>query len=100
MGENEALHTEVAQLTQQVRDHDSRQERDRHHFCMTISEMEQQLQSMAVGYEQVEQASEMLKRDNEKLVVSLEAAERIRGQSGVGAIAKSADRCLDLEREV
>merc|ERR1711879_696799 len=59
--ENDSLHSEVEQLSHQVEEHASRLERDRQQFYTTVSEMEQQLQSMAVGYEQVEQTAEKLR---------------------------------------
>merc|ERR1712194_787204 len=97
--ENDALHTEVAQLTRQVEQQCSQLDLDRKQFFVTVSEMEQQLQSMAVGYLQVEQTAEVLKRDNEKLVIAKEAAERVRGQDSSGAGSSPEDQCLSLERE-
>jgi len=95
--ENEALHTEVEQLSQELDERNAHFEHERRQLRTSISELEQQLHSMAVGYEQVEQTSENLVRENARLKVSLEAAERARVQAG-GA-GGAADRSLALERE-
>jgi len=92
--ENEALHEEVAQLTQEVEERSSRLEHERQQLRGTVSELEQQLQSMAIGYEQVERTSEALTRDNAQLRASLEAAERARRQG-----ADAPQRLLALEQE-
>merc|ERR1712232_1365796 len=73
--ENEALHAEVAQLEREVWERDARIENDQRRLRATVGDLEQQLQAMAVGYEQVERASEASMRENEELRAQL-ARER------------------------
>merc|ERR1712125_28684 len=62
--ENEALHTEVVELTQESVDTTARLELERSQLRTAVVELEQQVQSMAVGYEQMERTSEELSREN------------------------------------
>merc|ERR1712129_393501 len=58
--ENEALHAEVEQLLNEAEERQKRTDRERKQLRLVVSELEQQLQSMALGYEQVERTSEVL----------------------------------------
>lgn len=82
--ENEALHEELEQLQKEVEDVRGHSERERSQLRAAISELEQQLKSMAVGYEQVE-------RSNAELSASLAA---------VGTAARLADLGVDPARKV
>merc|ERR1712151_1077547 len=55
--ENQALHTEVAQLEQEAAAGTARLEQELQRSRAYICELEQQRQSMAIGYEQVERTS-------------------------------------------
>lgn len=110
-GENEALHSEVILLEQDVAARDAGLARDRLQLRTAVNDLEQQLQSMAVGYEQLECASEASSREVADLRAKL-AAERARAASGgvgdaggEGAAAAALEaagvrrRCGELEGE-
>jgi len=65
--ENEALHAEVEQLLNEAEERQKRTDRERKQLRLVVTELEQQLQSMALGYEQVERTSEVLAQENTQL---------------------------------
>lgn len=65
--ENEALHAEVEQLLNEAEERQKRADRERKQLRLVVTELEQQLQSMALGYEQVERTSEALAQENTQL---------------------------------
>merc|ERR1712073_69946 len=65
--ENEALHEEVEQLLNEAEQRQKRADSERKQLRLVVTELEQQLQSMALGYEQVERTSEALAQENTKL---------------------------------
>eukprot|EP00929_Paragymnodinium_shiwhaense_P092910 TRINITY_DN52942_c0_g1_i1.p1 TRINITY_DN52942_c0_g1~~TRINITY_DN52942_c0_g1_i1.p1 ORF type:complete len:930 (+),score=251.88 TRINITY_DN52942_c0_g1_i1:120-2909(+) len=87
--ENDALHTEVAQLLKETEDRDAAYERERGELRGAVVSLEQQLEAMAVGYEQVERTSEALARENEEL----------RGKLGNGGVSKAAAKDADSSPE-
>mmetsp|Transcript_158485 Transcript_158485/g.508418 ORF Transcript_158485/g.508418 Transcript_158485/m.508418 type:complete len:956 (-) Transcript_158485:61-2928(-) len=102
--ENEALHKEVAQLEEEGSDRIVRLERELRQSRSYICELEQQRQSMAVGYEQVERSSEALRRELEELRSGQKAADRSRAAGGselvLALAAEDAQRRVEeLERE-
>lgn len=96
--ENQALHTEVAQLQDELEEQSRTLEHERRASRAHIAELERELHSVAVGYEQVEQASAAAAKETAAVRAQLTAAERFIG--GVGASPDDAPRrCLELERE-
>jgi len=73
--ENEALHAEVAQLEQESTERSTRLEQELQRSRSYILELEQQRQSMAVGYEQVERTSEALRAEVNSLKVAVAVAK-------------------------
>lgn len=96
--ENELLHTEVGQLQEELDERGFQLEHERCQSRSVIAELERELHSVAVGYEQVEQASAAQAKEAAAARAQLAAAERYLG--GVGASPEEAPRrCLELERE-
>jgi len=93
--ENEALHTEVEQLTQEVDERTARFDHERQQLRASVQELEQQLQSMAVWYEQVERNSQSQVRENARLKARLESLEQAGAPAGADA-----ERCMAAEREL
>merc|ERR1712129_575591 len=78
--ENDALHTEVADLTEDLRQQQELLQAERRRLRASVVEQEQQLQSVAIGYEQVERQSEVLMRENVSLRASLAGATASRSE--------------------
>merc|ERR1712013_26607 len=72
--ENEALHIEVADLTDEMAKQQARLEAEARRLRGSVCELEQQLQSVAIGYEQIERQSQGLSRQNAELRASLSVA--------------------------
>merc|ERR1712070_935409 len=64
---NESMHVEVSKLTAELEEQRTRLEAEGTHLRSSIRDLEQQLQAVARGYEQVERQSEELSIDNAKL---------------------------------
>lgn len=80
--ENEVLHLEVGQLTQDLNHRDGELESCRLQFRSSVRDIEHQLESVAMGYEQVEQTSAGLHRENGELRASLAAEREWRAAQG------------------
>merc|ERR1712194_915211 len=80
--ENEALHKEVAELEEEGSSRMARLECELRQCRSYVTELEQQRQSMVVGYEQVERTSDALRREVEELRSSEKAAERAKAVGG------------------
>eukprot|EP00927_Polykrikos_kofoidii_P076833 TRINITY_DN73858_c0_g1_i1.p1 TRINITY_DN73858_c0_g1~~TRINITY_DN73858_c0_g1_i1.p1 ORF type:complete len:995 (-),score=205.72 TRINITY_DN73858_c0_g1_i1:64-3048(-) len=96
--ENEALQTEVGQLFQEKEERDARYEEESGRLRAAVCELEQQLQSMAVGYEQVERTSESLARDNAELRAELAVLRQCNGSGGGGSGNDTVNRIVTVER--
>merc|ERR1712157_611678 len=79
--ENEALHCEVADLTKEITRQRARLEAENKHLRACACELEQQLQSVAMGYEQVDRQYQVLAKENLELRASLSIATAARASS-------------------
>jgi len=78
--ENDALHCEVGDLTEELHKQKSQLEAERLRLRVSVSDLEKQLQAVAVGYEQVERQSDILSRENASLQSTLARNKPASGQ--------------------
>lgn len=102
--ENEALHREVVQLEEEGSERILRLEREVRQGRGYILELEQQRQSMVLGYEQIERTSDAFRREVEDLRAVEKATARAKAAGGSELIlalaAEDAQRRVEeLERE-
>merc|ERR1711953_385638 len=82
------LRTEVKQLTSHVKERDLRLERQWDLFCTTVGDLERQLQSVAIGYDQVEQKAAAFARENRELNIASQQQKPV----SQGVTCDAADR--------
>eukprot|EP00928_Gymnodinium_smaydae_P075633 TRINITY_DN5863_c0_g3_i1.p1 TRINITY_DN5863_c0_g3~~TRINITY_DN5863_c0_g3_i1.p1 ORF type:complete len:1022 (-),score=244.12 TRINITY_DN5863_c0_g3_i1:387-3410(-) len=96
--ENEALHTEVHQLTQEVATKEASLEEAKNHFRGMVCDMEQQLQSIAVAYEQLDMSAEATTQENAELRAELDREKRSRA-GAVASPTENASAALERRAE-
>merc|ERR1711972_227876 len=92
----------VVELSREVEETGQRLDFERRQLRGQVIELEQQLQSMAMGYEQVERTSEQLAREGAQLRAALELVEETQrvtaGLPGGGAAQGGAGNAMSEAR--